>query len=261
MDGLGFRIARAARLATGIACLFAAGFSPDSALAQDAVRGFTLLVLEGKPVKWAAQAPGAPAVVRYSFVDEPLIREHARNCRNMEPFPASMAAGSISFDNIAGEFRTAFDRWHQIAGIEFVEVEADSDASLLLGVQSRARGIAYADVVAESNDDAAFGNIREAVICLNPNLIWNFGFDGNISTRDVRYVALHEIGHAIGLDHVRGRRPTVMNFRYTETFSGLQPGDIAGARLLYGPSQPVRTEFVTRPATETLTPVSAEISR
>ena len=58
-------------------------------------------------------------------------------------------------------------------------------------------------------------------------------FDGDIDVYDMRYTLVHEIGHAIGLDHP-GPSGQVMSFRYTENFSGLQPGDFHGVRLLYG---------------------------
>jgi hypothetical protein len=45
---------------------------------------------------------------------------------------------------------------------------------------------------------------------------------------------MHEIGHAIGLDHP-GIPEALMDFRYREAFSSLQAGDRAGAKALYGP--------------------------
>jgi predicted Zn-dependent protease len=49
-----------------------------------------------------------------------------------------------------------------------------------------------------------------------------------------RYALLHEIGHAIGLDHPDAS-DEVMSFRYTERFRTLQAGDIHGAVQIYGP--------------------------
>ncbi len=45
--------------------------------------------------------------------------------------------------------------------------------------------------------------------------------------------AIHEIGHAIGLDHPTGRGH-IMSFRYSEKLDGLSGGDIAGAAYVYG---------------------------
>jgi len=44
--------------------------------------------------------------------------------------------------------------------------------------------------------------------------------------------ALHEIGHAIGLDH-SGDPSTIMSWRVDLTLDGLQPDDIAGGQILY----------------------------
>jgi predicted Zn-dependent protease len=45
---------------------------------------------------------------------------------------------------------------------------------------------------------------------------------------------MHEIGHALGLDHPE-QRSQLMHFKYDESRTGLQAGDIAGAVKLYGP--------------------------
>jgi hypothetical protein len=73
---------------------------------------------------------------------------------------------------------------------------------------------------------------------------------------DLRYTFMHEIGHAIGLDHPDSPE-ALMDYHYTEMFSALQPGDIAGADLLYGPRQP---SVATAAASATsLSPVVAAI--
>jgi len=51
----------------------------------------------------------------------------------------------------------------------------------------------------------------------------------------VRYVAAHELGHALGLDHAWGS-DKLMRFQYEERFYVPQRPDIAGAAFLYGPS-------------------------
>lgn len=56
---------------------------------------------------------------------------------------------------------------------------------------------------------------------------------------DMRRVALHELGHVLGLDHPDEASPpqvqsAIMNSRISNTLDALQPDDIAGAQALYG---------------------------
>jgi len=74
------------------------------------------------------------------------------------------------------------------------------------------------------------------LICFNPLRRWKIGFDGNLDVYDLRYVLMHELGHAIGLNHPRARGQ-LMTHKYGEEFRALQPGDIHGIETLYGSSR------------------------
>jgi hypothetical protein len=96
-------------------------------------------------------------------------------------------------------------------------------------------GRAYANVVYQPGADDDVKLIDQALVCLNPEQRWKVGFDGNIEVYDIRYTLIHEIGHAIGLDHP-GPSGQVMSFSYDEAYLGLQAGDFRGVQLLYGVS-------------------------
>ena len=66
-------------------------------------------------------------------------------------------------------------------------------------------------------------------------MVRKVGFDGNLNVYDLRYTLMHEIGHAIGLDHP-GSSGSIMGYRYDERVRQLQASDISAAQRLYGPS-------------------------
>jgi hypothetical protein len=118
--------------------------------------------------------------------------------------------------------------------LSFHEVSDVRDADIVFGAQGRPRGRAFANVAyAPYDPKEGVRTIEKALVCLNPEHEWKVGFDGNEDVYDIRYTLIHEIGHAIGLDHP-GPSGQVMGFRYTEAFSELQSGDLYGVRLLYG---------------------------
>ena len=96
------------------------------------------------------------------------------------------------------------------------------------------RGLRFGANDGLPNGHISIAPIGQALICLNVNSAWKIGFDGDLRRYDLRHTFMHELGHAIGLDHP-GVRTALMDFRYREHFQGLQSGDVAGAVRLYGP--------------------------
>ena len=154
----------------------------------------------------------------------------------MQAIDGLLAANQVARSVFDAELRAAFRGWSAAANLSFRPADPHS-ADILIGAETEPRGFAFTNL---AFDAASAGDgprqIEKSVICLNPAKSWKVGFDGNLAVYDLRYTLMHEIGHAIGLDH-----PTVqsalMHFKYRERFRGLQQGDIVGVVTLYGPSR------------------------
>ncbi|MGM0451015.1 MAG: matrixin family metalloprotease [Pseudomonadota bacterium] len=194
---------------------------------------YRLLELDGYKVKWGEQELGVGASVSYAFADKTLQFANARNCRDLSPVKALSEKG-LPRETLARETAAAFRVWEGAAGLSFYQVTDAQDADIVIGAQGQPRGRAFANVsYASGPKKEDVRAIDQALVCLNPDEEWKVGFDGDTDTYDIRYTLIHEIGHAIGLDHP-GPSGQVMGFRYTETFDELQGGDLDGVRRLYG---------------------------
>ena len=231
-----------AGLAAGLALL-----GCSSAGAEDAktFMGFRLLDLENQTVKWRTPTFGRSAIVTYAFATAPVDTPGARNCASMLPPAAAYDASKINKRQFRSEVAAAFRMWEKVADITFRETRDTAAAGILIGAQARPLGRAFTNVALKQGTGEK-KVIGRSLICINPKQPWKVGFDGRLGVYDLRYTIAHEIGHAIGLDHPSAAGQ-LMSYRYDEKQTGLQPGDIQGAVLLYGPRASTR-RFATTEA-------------
>ena len=241
------RIAFLAGLAGALASGFALLSGPDASAGDGATYlGFRLLDLEDQSVRWQTPAFGSGAVVTYAFANSPVTTEGARNCARMLPPEAAYAPSRVSEQAFRDEVAAAFRMWEEVANISFRETSDTDTAGILIGAQADPVGRAFTNV-SLSGEAEGRKVIGRSLICLNPKQPWKVGFDGHLDIYDLRYTMAHEIGHAIGLDHPSAAGQ-LMSYRYDEKQADLQPGDIKGAVLLYGPRPKTQNFAATAPA-------------
>ena len=200
--------------------------------ASDEADGYRLLELDGHKVKWGDRSLGVGARVSYAFAEETMRFDGAVNCGELAPMNA-LSNPDLPFEVLERETAAAFGAWERAADLSFHRVEDARGADIVLGAQGRPFRRAFANVDYAPGAHEGVRLIDQALVCLNPRQPWKVGFDGDKDVYDLRFTLIHEIGHAIGLDHP-GPEGQIMGFRYTEAFADLQPGDRRGVRQLYG---------------------------
>jgi len=204
------------------------------ALAQS-IKTYRHIVIDGTRVKWGLPDAGTGAVVTYATVDAAMRFPTARNCKAMVPLAPMLATNRITTARFEAELGAAFALWSSVADIRFEPAKPGDAADILIGAEAEPSGRAFTNIEYETSGRSGLRSLTRSLICLNPEEHWKTGFDGNLEVYDLRYTLLHEIGHAIGLDHP-AIASQLMDFRYLETFRAPQAGDIAGVVALYGPS-------------------------
>lgn len=146
----------------------------------------------------------------------------------------AIAAG-FDLDDIENSLRSAFDTWESVAAVDFVEVASGGAVTVSNAVLDwPVVGLAGPTPVDPSDFlPMTFGEIIFSQELTNPTTLQEFAWspNGGGGTIDFFAVALHEIGHIIGLAHPDDP-DQVMNAIIQ--VDGLGLGDIQGAQFLYG---------------------------
>jgi hypothetical protein len=177
-----------------------------------------------------------PARVTYSFAPDGADIGGVPNALG-----ARMASLGYADSAWKDEFRKAAAAWGAQANVNLVEVPDDGSPFGAPGNQQgdarfgdiRIGGIAQAPTtLAVAFDPPPLnGGSLAGDIVMNPDLAWRIG--GNY---DLRTVATHEFGHALGLDH-SSQTFAAMFANYNGVKTTLNADDVAGIQALYGARQ------------------------
>ena len=139
-------------------------------------------------------------------------------------------------DDFEAAAEAVFAEWSQVTNITFRRVEDDADIDVVTADAQQQPGLSgsvvgLAAYMFDEGDtrDNGVAEIRSATVYMDLANTWSPDASGG----DLSYfgVLLHEVGHALGLDHVADEGQ-IMNTPITT--DGLGDGDIAGIRVLYG---------------------------
>ncbi len=145
-----------------------------------------------------------------------------------DPFKFDTSIGDARFIAV---IRDAFDAWERVTNINFVEVSDSSTVDIRLGYQ---------------NIDGPSGTLGEALryyigselvesfIAFDSEENWNVNFGEASWGISAYWTALHEIGHAIGIDHSDDSGAIMYAFYNNAQF--LTQDDIDAAQAIYGAS-------------------------
>lgn len=132
------------------------------------------------------------------------------------------------------EIARAVQTWAEAINVDFAE-NAEGDSSqptdILIGGQDLGSGLLGLGYL-PTKSGGKVTNYGDLVLNTSPTI--NIG-----KNYDLYSVALHEFGHAIGLEHT-DQPGVVMNPVYQGVLSGLTPSDLSAIQALYGPRQPDR---------------------
>ncbi len=182
----------------------------------------------GQNFRWnAEQSLGSSVIVTYSFAESSELPSVFSNYDN--PYDASSFS---SFTDMQRQnFRLASSEFMAASGLVLLEVETGGDMSILNAHGTFVGG--YADIPYVNGNHQS-----EVELVIDSSGDYNAGSYGY-------FTILHEIGHAVGLDHTHEGRytlashmdstaETVMSYNYDHTAHGLQSLDHAALQTLYG---------------------------
>jgi hypothetical protein len=184
--------------------------------------------------KWGSSGLGTPGgTVTYSFMGSGIS------------FSAEGYGNSIAITSLPGfeacfftDIQMAFAAWQAVSNIQFVQVTDSGAAFNAPGATGDIRIGAHAfdgpsNTLAHAYFPPPNGYSAAGDLHFDSAENWKC----NTTGIDIGIVALHEIGHSLGLNHENTAAVAVMDPYYNPNLTGLQPDDRNGITAIYGPAQ------------------------
>lgn len=145
---------------------------------------------------------------------------------------------SLTKDEILAEVRKAFHTWGEVCSLTFTETSGPADIVIEFPLQAHGDGKDFDGrtlTLAHAFGPPSFANNLAGDIHFDNAELW--GLQDTNDTTDVQTVALHEIGHSLGLEH-SNIGLSVMHCQYQGQRRQLHTDDIDGIQSIYGGRMP-----------------------
>jgi hypothetical protein len=153
-------------------------------------------------------------------------------------FDVSTTAGDLSQRPWFHLFSESFARWQGLSGITF-QYEPNDDNRQLESAGG-VRGVRADIRIGGANIDGSSGTLAYTLLPNNGDIVFDTGetsFFSNSANnyRPLRNTLMHELGHALGLEHVESSSSALLMEPFINTaFDGPQLDDIRGIQAFYG---------------------------
>lgn len=164
------------------------------------------------------------------------------------------APASLSQAAVDAAIKTALNAWSSVASIKFTQTMTPGlNRSLdftFRTIDGRGGTLAEGYFPADVNPARIAGDVR-----FDASETWEVGNARGSAAFDLVFTAVHEIGHALGLDHSRVAGSVMYpSVSANKVFTGLTTTDATSIRSLYAPATSSTANVIsTTPATTTTT--------